>query len=290
MRQLNPSHRLRVAFTLVELLVVIAIIGILIGMLLPAVQQVREAARRCSCSNNVAQLGLAIHNYEFGTEHLPPGVIDSAPGPILTQELGQHVSFLVVMLPYVEQRGIAKNFDIAPGTYAPKNAAARKMEIPLYTCPSFPFTLNKAGSAGLTTYAGCHHGSETPIDDDNNGLLFLNSKVSYADIFDGSSNTILVGEFLPAEDSLGWASGTRSSLRNASELIDGGSWRNAAKNGISMAPDANDIVGGFGSMHPGGSLFCMGDGSVQFLMSAMALPIFDNLGNRSDGAMMGNFF
>ena len=203
----------KTGFTLVELLVVIAIIGILIGMLLPAAQQVREAARRAVCQNNLAQLGIAIHNYEFSMEHLPPGVVNNG-GPIRTEEKGQHVGFLVQLLPYIEQKGIAKNFDIAAGTYAAVNAPARAMRIPVFECPSFYFSMNDAQTAGITNYAGCNNGSEKPIDVKNNGLLFLNSNVTYGDIFDGSTNTILVGEMAPMKDTLGWASGTRASLRN----------------------------------------------------------------------------
>ena len=289
-QQLFHSHhdralsRFRRAFTLVELLVVIAIIGILIGMLLPAVQQVREAARRTSCANNMAQLGLAVHNYEFSLEHLPAGVINKT-GPIRSEPIGQHVGFLVELLPYVEQRGIANNFDITAGTYAAVNAPAREKVIPVYSCPSFPEVMNDDETAGLTNYAGCHHGSETPIDIKNNGLLFLNSKVTYGDIFDGGSNTILIGEMLPFSDSLGWASGTRSSLRNPSEILD-----NIDFQQLNANPPASKLeVGGFGSLHPGGAQFCFAGGAVRLLSQSTDPQLLENLGNRADGAMMGEF-
>ena len=281
----NPRQSfLRRGFTLVELLVVIAIIGILIGMLLPAVQQVREAARRTSCANNLAQLGLAVHNYEFSMEHLPAGVIN-INGPIRSEPIGQHVSFLVELLPYIEQRGIANNFDIAAGTYAAVNAPAREMVIPTYVCPSFPFSQNEDETAGLTNYAGCHDGSETPINAKNNGVLFLNSKISYGDIFDGSCNTILIGEMLPFASSLGWASGTRASLRNPSEIMDNGDFQQLNRN----PPESVLTVGGFGSFHPGGAQFCFTGGAVQFLTGSTDPLLLEHLGDRADGAMMGEF-
>lgn len=274
----------RTAFTLVELLVVIAIIGILIGMLLPAVQQVREAARRVSCSNNLAQLGIAVHNFEFSMERFPAGVQNNG-GPIKSEELGQHVGFLVELLPYIEQYGISKNFDIALGTYAKANAPAREMQIPTYNCPSFGFHMNVAGTAGLTNYAGCHHSTEAPIDADNDGVLFLNSHIGYGDILDGSSNTILIGEMLPMPDSLGWASGTRASLRNTGPMLGYTEWELAQVN----PPASVDDVGGFGSRHPGGSQYCLAGGAVVFFQTSVDPQFFENLGNRADGAMMGDF-
>ena len=275
----------RTAFTLVELLVVVAIIGILISMLLPAVQQVREAARRVSCSNNIAQLGIALHNYEFGHEHLPPGVINPT-GPILSQPIGQHVSFLVELLPYIEQSGIANRFDKSLGTYAPANAPAREQKISLFECPSDYFSAYD-GTAGLTNYAGCHHSTEAPIDIDNNGLLFLNSEISYSDIHDGSSNTILMGEFLGDEtNSLGWASGTRASLRNTSPIIV------IAAGAPANPPPAIKLtdVGGFGSRHPSVTNFCFADGRVSSISNGIDTIVYQNLGDRADGAMMGEIY
>ena len=278
-------------FTLVELLVVVAIIGILIGMLLPAVQQVREAARRTVCANNLSQLGVALHNYEFGYQHLPAGVTDSAPGPIISQEKGLHVSFLVTLLPYIEERGVADRFDITAGTYAPANAPAREMPIDTFLCPSqWGDSLNVGATAAISHYAGCHHGTEAPIDDDNNGLLFLNSKVAYGDIYDGSSNTILVGEFFNAPDSFGWASGTRASLRNTGDMINLalGAWGAGGPASIDLTSSLpTDQVGGFGSNHSGGANFCLASGALTFLSENTSATLYNNLGNRQDGAMMG---
>ena len=275
-------------FTLVELLVVIAIIGVLVGLLLPAVQAAREAARRCSCTNSLAQLGLAAHNYEFAMEHLPAGTINPE-GPIRSEPVGQHVSFLVQLLPYLEQSGIAENFDISAGTYAPENAAARATLIPTYLCPSTPRQFNEDKSAGLAHYAGCHHDVEAPIAEDNHGLLFLNSEIRYAEIADGTSNTILIGEMLPGPESLGWASGTRASLRNTSSINAGA----AQGVGLAPAPPADEppalFVGGFGSQHPGGAQFCLADGAVRFLTNRIDPELYEHLGHRDDGAMMGAF-
>lgn len=275
-------HGCKTGFTLVELLVVIAIIGVLVGLLLPAVQAAREAARRMSCSNNMVQLGIATHNFEFSMEHLPAGTTNP-DGPILSEPTGQHVSYLVTLLPYVEQRGIADHFDISAGAYAEQNAAARAQSVSVYLCPSFPIGKNMDDTAGLTNYAGCHHDRETQIAEDNNGLLFLNSKIRYGDIYDGASNTILVGEMLPGDESLGWASGTRASLRNTGEFLSASSWDSLRFEPI---PDAT-VVGGFGSLHYGGAHFLLADGAVIFFRNMIDPTLYQNLGNRSDGAMMG---
>ncbi|MCI0491741.1 MAG: DUF1559 domain-containing protein, partial [Planctomycetes bacterium] len=182
------------AFTLVELLVVIAIIGILVALLLPAVQAAREAARRTSCLNNVTQLGLAVHSYEFHFEHLPPGVTNP-DGPIRSEPEGIHVSWIAHILPYIEENALFQRFDQSAGAYAAANAQVRAAQIQVLQCPSDRMDfVNEANSVARSSYAGCHHDSEAPIDKDNNGLLFLNSQIRFADIYDGSSKTILLAE------------------------------------------------------------------------------------------------
>lgn len=278
------------AFTLVELLVVIAIIGVLVGLLLPAVQAAREAARRMSCSNNLAQLGLATHNYEFSMEHLPSGVINP-DGPIRSEPIGQHVSYLVQLLRYVEQQGIADNFDVDAGAYADANAAVRSMVVTTFHCPSSAWTMNEDESAALTNYAGCHHHEEAPIAADNTGLLHLNSKVRYGEIYDGSSNTILFGEMLPYGNSLGWVSGTRATLRNTGTLINASNVGQSGRVGRELPEGADELwVGGFASHHPGGAQFCFADGSIRFLTDTIDPDFYKNLGHHADGAMMGGDF
>lgn len=278
----------RRGFTLVELLVVIAIIGILIGMLLPAVQAVREAARRTTCANNLVQIGLAMHNYEFAFGSLPPGVVDKN-GPIQNVAGGnvQHVSWTVQLLRFMEQNGIADNFDIKAGTYATVNAPARAMVISSFICPSDSLETNQSKTAGLSNYAGCHHSVEAPIDADNDGLLFLNSSVNYSGIYDGSSNTILVGEFIAEDIDFGWASGTRASLRNCGEFLNPKDWL-ATYGGGAITAMKKTWVGGFSSRHNGGANFLIADGSVSFYSDGIDPAIFEYLGNRSDGEMMGD--
>ena len=272
----------RRAFTLVELLVVIAIIGILVGLLLPAVQAAREAARRTKCANNLTQLGLAVHLFEFSAEHLPSGVINP-DGPIRNEEIGQHVSWTVQILPFIEQRNAYKQFDQQAGTYASQNEPVRRLPIPTLRCPSSPARPPENGP-GLSDYAGCHHDREAPIDADNNGLLFLNSKVRYSEILDGSSQTILLGEVIAFPASFGWASGTRATLRNTSGFEE----LKNSPNDTDLPESDSLFVGGFGSHHIGGAQFTFADGSTRFLSNRINPELFRQYGNRADGELLVN--
>ncbi len=134
MRNANDGVR-NPAFTLVELLIVITIIGILIALLLPAVQAARESARRMSCLNNLTQIGMALSNYDTAHEVLPPGTIDKQ-GPIHNVPKGYHISWVVQLLPYLDEQTMFRNVDFTVGAYNAKNAAVRAIELPMFVCPT----------------------------------------------------------------------------------------------------------------------------------------------------------
>jgi len=151
--------------------VVIAIIGILIALLLPAVQAAREAARRTQCWNNLVQIGIAMHQYDAAHEVLPPGVVD-AKGPIRTEPAGYHMSWLVQILPYIEEGNTFRHIDFSVGVYDPKNAPVRKLTRSFTMCPSDGGgNRNKSQAVQSNNYVGCHHDVESPIDANNHGVL-----------------------------------------------------------------------------------------------------------------------
>jgi prepilin-type N-terminal cleavage/methylation domain-containing protein/prepilin-type processing-associated H-X9-DG protein len=264
--------RKRCAFTLIELLVVIAIIAVLIALLLPAVQSAREAARRAQCCNNLMQVSIAIKNYEAAHEVLPPGTIN-VTSPIANTPKGYHVSWMIQILPYLEQKNVFAHWDFTSSVYSANNSTARSMDLAVYLCPSDA----RGGGGGMNNYVGCHHDVEAPIATDNNGVFFLNSNVRYEDIADGTSNTIFVAEKRSASSDLGWASGTRATLRNVGTPI------NSA---VIATPKNMDPVGGFGSSHPGGANAAFGDGSVKFLKAGISGNVLKLLANRADGEMV----
>jgi len=282
-------------FTLVELLVVIAIIGILIALLLPAVQAAREAARRVQCTNNLAQLGLALQNYDGAHETLPPGVVN-AEGPIRNTPQGYHMSWLVQLLPYVEEQVTFRHVDFAVGAYHKNNEEVLKTEVQTFACPSDSRRYS-VEERWTSNYAGCHHDVEAPIDADNHGVFFLNSDVHSRDISDGATHTIFLAEKIIDGDDLGWMSGTRATLRNTGTMINATPVRNesgeyeevhgrGADPTLPQGIEPDLFVGGFGSWHPGGANFSLGDGSVRFMSETLDPGIYQQLGHRADGKLL----
>jgi prepilin-type N-terminal cleavage/methylation domain-containing protein len=238
--------RKRLAFTLIELLVVIAIIAILIGLLLPAVQKVREAANRSKCTNNLKQLGLAVHNYHSAFDGLPPAAVNTGGAPgTLPQSMAEFInmtntgysnqSFFTIMLPYIEQDNVTKS---VAGGYNMRlnwddvvNRPATSVQIKTFECPSVPspHTVNpnpNASQAGFfpatadynavtrsnnnpavwTALFGSSPGTSTG-DAVWNSVLAVNRKNSFPTILDGLSNTIMLGECGARQE--GWSAGRK---------------------------------------------------------------------------------
>lgn len=303
-------------FTLVELLVVMAIIGVLVALLLPAIQSAREAARRAQCAQHVSQLILAVHNYEMAHGYFPPGTID-AKGPIVNAPAGYHHNWIIQILPYLELQTTWNALDKSLSVYDPKNAKVAAHLPRILTCPS--------GNRINNSYAGVHHDVEKPIDEADHGVFFLNSRLKYEDASDGSSNTLFVGEKLPDAWDLHWLSGTRNTLRNTGSAINSSTYGNglpqptihwqilelpAGGDGDSADASAHDpfatfraaastapatglgsplYVGGFASHHPQGAHFAYGDGRVQFMTQSMSLKVLQQLAHRSDGAITQSY-
>jgi prepilin-type N-terminal cleavage/methylation domain-containing protein/prepilin-type processing-associated H-X9-DG protein len=211
----------RTAFTLIELLVVIAIIAVLIGLLLPAVQKVREAAARIKCTNNLKQIGLALHNYHDTMKWFPPGYIDGNTDPTATpdNDVGPGWGWASLLLPFLEQQNVYNQINFNVGVGLGSNAAVCQLPMPIYQCPSDPYQQNftvwptnvvvahgnyvgnngwmecfsNSGGAGTGTGSGAD-GLVGGAGAAGNGLFYRNSRLNIASITDGLSNSIVVGE------------------------------------------------------------------------------------------------
>ncbi|MDR1964467.1 MAG: DUF1559 domain-containing protein [Planctomycetaceae bacterium] len=218
------------AFTLIELLVVIGIIGILIALLLPAVQAARESARLRQCQNNLLQIILATKMHEESVGVLPSGTVNET-SPIRNVPIGNHIGWIPRILPFLEQTPLYAMIDFSKSVYDPANEQAWISAKPQnFACPSDGWSRISVHS----NYMACHEGIETPIDVDNHGTFFLNSRLRSKDISDGNSYTVWFGESTITSKSfhwrsslppgatyvsLGWMSGTPGTIRNTGHKI-----------------------------------------------------------------------
>jgi prepilin-type N-terminal cleavage/methylation domain-containing protein/prepilin-type processing-associated H-X9-DG protein len=291
MRRSSSSIR-RPGFTLIELLVVIAIIAVLVALLLPAVQQAREAARRASCKNNLVQLIVAVHNYEMAWDVLPPGTVNRT-GPVRSEAVGYHMSWIVQILPYIDQTVAFRRTDFDQGAYGEKNDEVRRHLIEVLHCQSEVVDPGFGRESLASSYSACHHGSEAPIDATNDGVFFLNSSIRFEQVTDGVSHTLFLGERILEKSGeipqLGWMSGTRATLRNTGLVPNEGvaDVLRGIPAPVDAAPRDPLAVGGFSSHHPGGAQFAFGDGSVRFVNERVERETFLRLGSRNDGQLVG---
>jgi prepilin-type N-terminal cleavage/methylation domain-containing protein len=323
MRQLRCSRGGR-AFTLIELLVVITIIAVLIALLLPAVQAAREAARRAQCTNNLKQIGLAMHGYHDVWQTLPPAYLAR---PVTELELGAGWAWGTLVLPYLEQRPVydAANFDLGfgevstppayPGLF--ENGTVRRISVAMFLCPSAgggegPLRLgydsgSVSGAPGqYIASAGWMDSSQSPIN--GSGVLYPNSRVAIGDVSDGTSATLMVGERSRNLADATWA-GVFGSHSTPDPLCTKVGWPVESCVGLMFllmgrTGPASDIVSGsipggntpnypgagadgFWSRHPGGCEFLLCDGSVRFMKESLAPQVFGALASRAGGEVIG---
>ncbi len=305
----------RAGFTLVELLVVIAIIGILVGLLLPAVQAAREAARRMQCSNNLKQLGLALHNYHDTHKRFPFGSGGTTP-----PSGSPGYSAVSLMLPFMEQTPLWNQIDFRLPLTDPVNTPARLTSIPGFLCPSDRQN-PQPQTGGAINYMGNKGSLHFWSDPSQNGIFIPSRSFRMSDITDGTSNTSAFSERLLADGNNGvvdmqadvfLGSGDPSTpdqaiqmcyatdannLANQFPLFMGAPWINGQHTYMHVDTPNRRSCGFYptkasmpaNSRHTGGVNMALCDGSVRYVSQSIELPTWRALGSRNGHEVVGEY-
>ena len=284
------SVRRRKAFTLIELLVVIAIIAILVALILPAVQNAREAARRLQCKNNLKQIGLALQNYHDAHRVFPSGFIAVKDGAPAVHYGGNGAGWAIMILPFMEQTNLYETFDSRYSIIAERNQQLLRTSVASYNCPSDPKpkffqmeaegeqegevdlpTANYVAMFGTGAIDFCEDLAGERTQCRGNGMFYHNSKTRMRDLRDGTSNTIAVGE-RKTEETLGWYStwvGMVPGGEEAFQRVLG------AADHTPNHPDSH--FDDFSSHHIGGAQFVFADGHVRFIANGINKGVYYGL-------------
>jgi len=297
---MNVAQGVRRGFTLIELLVVIAIIAVLVALLLPAVQQAREAARRSQCKNNLKQMGLALHNYHDTHGTFPPGWISEIGGnPHLSGGVGPTGwAWSAMLLPYLDQAPLYNQLKVSDGTAVP--APADIDDLPLlqaFICPSDDEETTIVDFKGTlcpkSNYPGVH-GGWSGVDEANPfGVFGKYSRTRIADITDGTSQTLAVGE----RDSY-MKDGNKPKAATWVVFIGGTGYLNVddlfstlgrcTNAALERYPNAQRSDA-FRSPHDGGVQFLLCDGAVRFISENMDWNLYQALATKAQGEVVGEF-